>query len=122
MFGVQKSRPARPAFPNALASAPMAVPTASTSASSKAAAMVMGLGKDVAEENSPASAKWTPGEKATPWRASLHQSYLGSPSLSAPRLWLEVVSRNGVNGMFSSLHEIYKLLSNSHGIHQTCCS
>lgn len=51
----------------------------------------MGSGKEVAEVNSvlfSGLAKWTPGEKATPWRASFHQSYLGRPMRGAPRLWL----------------------------------
>lgn len=84
IFGVQKSRPARPSLLNALASVLTTDATSRIKSSSKAAPIKMGSGKDVAYLKSPVSEKLTPGESATPCRASFHQVYAGSPSLGTP--------------------------------------
>jgi hypothetical protein len=58
-----------------------------TSSSSNAAAKVMVFAKDVADEKGPpVRLNVTPGDAATPCKASLHHAYGGSPSLCAP--WL----------------------------------
>ena len=53
--------------------------------SSNAADMVMGMANEVAYAKGwPDAANDTPGELATPWSASFHHSYAGSPILGAP--------------------------------------
>ena len=74
IFGVQKSRPARFTLLNARASVLTTVATAWMSASSKAAPIVMGCGKEVACEKSPDALKFTPGLLATPCNASSKRS------------------------------------------------
>jgi len=47
--------------------------------------MVMGMANEVAYAKGwPDAANDTPGELATPWSASFHHSYAGSPILGAP--------------------------------------
>lgn len=75
MFGVQKSSPARPALLNARASVLTIAAILLIRSSSKAADMRIGFANDVAYANwEPPLANETPGEPATPWRASLHHS------------------------------------------------
>ena len=65
-MGVHQSRPASPALLKARASVLIWVATASTRASSKAAPMRMGCGKEVAKLKGPLGLKVTPGLVATP--------------------------------------------------------
>jgi hypothetical protein len=60
----------------------MMVATFSTRSSSNAAERRMGMGNEVAMLKG--DEKETPGEPATPWRASLHQLYAGSPRRDTP--------------------------------------
>ena len=82
MLGVQKSNPANPALANARASVLITFATSYTRSSSKAEDRVIEFAKDVADENGfPVRLNVTPGDAATPWRASLHHAYAGNPSL-----------------------------------------
>ena len=69
----------------------MTVATAVMSSSSNAAPIKMGCGKEVAYEKLPLPLKLTPGELATPWRASCHQVYAGRPNRGTPGLSLPVL-------------------------------
>jgi hypothetical protein len=63
-------------------------PILSISSSSNAAASKIGLANEVAYEKFPELAKDTPGEAATPCKASLHHSYAGRPRRADPKALL----------------------------------
>jgi hypothetical protein len=120
ILGVQKSNPALPWLLKARASVLTTVATFSISSSSKAADIRMGMANDVAYENAtPALANDTPGEPATPWRASFHQEYAGKPILGAPGLWLisllSGASQSTIWNRLYVLDEIAGFLLNIHG-------
>jgi hypothetical protein len=73
--------------------------------SSKEEAMRSGMGKEVAESYGGLSANSEPGAPATPWRASFHQLYRGSPILGAPvALLLQVRTTSFFLDMFEKSH------------------